>query len=142
MWGKQGKSRSEMCSLLNVGRATMAQWENDYSDFGQAYARAREHAQAWWEGKAQKSLGRKHFQAQLWRYSMAGQFKEDYAEKAVDQVGAMTDFLQAVTSAAKARALPGDDAKVVEGDASTLPAGDTGCRKRISWEPICRASRC
>jgi len=134
MWGKQGKSRSEMCSLLNVGRATMAQWEIDYPDFGQAYARAREHAQAWWESKAQTSLGRRHFQAQLWRYSMAGRFKEDYAEQRQSGDGAAFDlnaFVSAIaTGVAKSAQQPGDDAKIVEADASTSPACDTQGRGR------------
>ena len=115
MWGRQGKSRSEMCSLLNVGRATMAQWENDYPDFGQAYARAREHAQAWWESKAQKSLGKRCFQAQLWRYSMAGRFKEDYAEQRQTTSDAfdLAAFASAISRRLDTES-PGDLAKVVD----------------------------
>ncbi len=116
LWGKQGKSRAEICSLLNIARNTLNDWERQYSTFRDSLARAREHSQAWWESTAQKSLKRKHFQAQLWRYSMAGRFKEDYADNAQsDTISAMTDFLQAVTQAAQARipATPGDGAKVI-----------------------------
>lgn len=121
--GKQGKSLSEIALVLNIDRKSLNAWERQFSDFGEALARARTWAQAWWEGKAHKSLGKKHFQAQLWRYSMAGRFKEDYADNAQsDTISAMTDFLQAVTQAAQAR-IPGDGAKAVDVEASTSPAG-------------------
>ncbi len=121
--GKQGKSLSEIALVLNIDRKSLNAWERQFPDFGEALARARTWAQAWWEGKAHKSLGRKHFQAQLWRYSMAGRFKEDYADNAQsDTISAMTDFLQAVTQAAQAR-IPGDGAKAVDVEASTSPAG-------------------
>jgi len=84
--GKQGKSLAQMASYFNIDRATLARWEEQRADFGVALARAREHAQAWWEGHAQQNLKAKHYQAQLWRYSMAGRFKGDYSEgsKAID----------------------------------------------------------
>lgn len=120
-WGKEGKSRAEMCSLLNIGRTTLNDWERQHSAFRESLSRAREHSQAWWERKAQQSLNKKAFQAQLWRYSMAGRFKEDYAEKAGSALAdAMPDFLQAITDAANARRLaatkaqPGDDAQPIE----------------------------
>ncbi len=124
-WGQQGKSLMQMASLLNIDRDSIGNWRRDFPEFGKAVARALAHSQAWWEAKAQQSLGRKHFQAQLWRYSMAGRFKEDYAERPVD---AASDFgltvLDAIlrVAAGKAPALPGDGAKAIDVQASTLPA--------------------
>lgn len=117
--GKQGKSKAQMCSILNIGRRTFFDWERQYPEFAAAVARAMEHAQGWWEAKAQNSLGKKTFQAQLWRYSMAGRFKEDYAEKpaGADVAGAFVDFLGAIGEIAEAaktaKRRPGDGAKVI-----------------------------
>jgi hypothetical protein len=121
-WGKDGKSKSEMCSLLNVGRATLHDWERDFPEFAASLSRAREHSQAWWEGKAQKSLGRRHFQAQLWRYSMAGRFKEDYAELKGSEsngldLGALVGAIsQGVAAATLQAGQPGDRAKVINAE--------------------------
>jgi hypothetical protein len=102
-WGKEGKSQSQMCSLLNIGRATFHEWKGSNEEFGASVTRAMEHAQAWWEGKAQKSLGKKQFQAQLWRYSMMGRFKDDYAEQRSSGLEALPDFLAAITEVATGR---------------------------------------
>ncbi|MEI7652569.1 MAG: hypothetical protein WCJ96_11245, partial [Verrucomicrobiota bacterium] len=118
MWGKQGKSRAEIATLLHLDRKTLFNWERDYEQFAAALARAMTASQAWWEGKAQKSLDKKHFQANLWRYSMAGRFKEDYAERPQATAGELVDFLSAVVDAAGERQTkkiaPGDAAKAVE----------------------------
>lgn len=121
MWGKEGKSRMEIASLLNIDRQSISNWERQYPDFGKALARAMTHSQAWWERKAQQSLGKKQFQAQLWRYSMVGRFKEDYAERGpAGLADALPDFLAAITEAAEIRkqkalaARDGDAAKPIE----------------------------
>ena len=94
----------------------MHDWEREHGDFAASLARAREHAQSWWEGKAQKSLTRKHFQAQLWRYSMAGRFKEDYAEaRQLDVTVSLDGLLGALEQIERP--------KVIEGEAiETLPS--------------------
>lgn len=108
----------EIASILNIDRKTINAWEAQFEEFGQALARAMVHSQAWWEAKAQSSLGKKHFQAQLWRYSMSGRFKEDYAEQRVDNASGIGDFLSAVLEVAAKHApkvaKPGDDAKAIE----------------------------
>jgi hypothetical protein len=121
-WGKEGKSQSQMCSLLNIGRATFHEWAGLYEDFGASVTRAKEHAQAWWEAKAQGSLGKKQFQAQLWRYSMMGRFKEDYAEqRSID----VTVSLEGIVGALQQREPP----KVIEGASSLAPLEDPEKRK-------------
>ena len=102
--GKQGKSISEIALVLNVARETLYQWEGSFPEFGQALARARTFSQAWWEAKAQSSLGKKQFQAQLWRYSMAGRFKADYADAGhTVNVAIGTGLLDAIGEATAAR---------------------------------------
>lgn len=136
MWGTEGKSRAEMCSLLNIGRTTLNDWERQFPAFRDSLARAREHSQAWWERKAQVSLGKKHFQAQLWRHSMAGRFKEDYAEKPNQGLAdALPDFLAAITEAADRRrqkaleARDGDAAKPVEAQDVVLEPINNGGKR-------------
>ncbi len=73
--------------------------------------------------KAQKSLGRKHFQAQLWRYSMAGRFKDDYADAGNGNnnngldLGALVGAIsQGVAAAHLKQGQPGDSAKVIDAE--------------------------
>ena len=112
--GKQGKSLMEIASILNVDRKTLYEWERAYEEFAQSLSRARVHSQAWWESKAQKSLGKKQFQAQLWRYSMLGRFKEDYGEQSRVDV---TVSLEGIVSALQQREPP----KTIEGASSLAP---------------------
>lgn len=124
----------EMASLLNIDRKTINQWEGDFPEFGQAVARAMTHSQAWWEGKAQKSLGRKHFQAQLWRYSMAGRFKDDYADAGNGSnangldlgalVGAISQGVAAASLQHGQQSQPGDVAKVIDAEPAKDDAPD------------------
>jgi len=111
-----------MCSLLNIGRATFHNWIGDFPDFAASASRAKEHAQAWWEAKAQGSLNRKHFQAQLWRYSMAGRFKEDYADNSGARVDVTLDLGSAIAELEQRRAPKAGPVIDVEPEASTLPA--------------------
>lgn len=119
--GKQGKSLSEIALVLNIDRKTLYQWEADFPEFGQALARARTFAQAWWERKAQTSLGKKHFQAQLWRYSMAGRFKEDYADNSNASVNVTLDLGGAIAEIEERRRPAGKVTDVID-EASSLPA--------------------
>jgi len=138
-WGREGKSRIQCASLLNIDRGTLGNWERDFPEFQRSLARAMAHSQNWWEAKAQQSLGKKHFQAQLWRYSMAGRFKEDYAEARGPADGSGFDlggFVAGLVDAGARAALaskpqPGDAAKavepldvVVEGDKSGPKLGE------------------
>lgn len=122
MWGRQGKSRAQLCSLLNISRNTLNDWERQFPEFHESLARAMAHSQHWWEEKAQKSLGKRHFQAQLWRYSMAGRFKEDYAEtKSNDanglDLGALVGAIsQGVAAATLQASGPKDDAATAAQD--------------------------
>ena len=121
-WGRQGKSRMQCASLLNVSRETLTNWESQFPDFREALARAMAHSQNWWEGKAQQSLGKKQFQAQLWRYSMAGRFKEDYADNGSAAVNVTLDLGGAIAEI-EARRRP-SDAKPVEVASSFAPLPD------------------
>lgn len=98
--GKQGKSRAQMASMLNVSRQTLYEWGASHSEFGDALSRAREHEQAWWEEHARSNLKTKVYQAQLWRYSMAGRFRDEYGDRP-NQVNVAISLRDAIGEAEK-----------------------------------------
>lgn len=108
--GKQGKSPAYMASFFNIDRITLMRWAEAYPDFGTALSRAREHAQAWWEEDAQRNLGSKHYQSQLWRYNVMGRFKDDYGER--QQVDVNVTLREALVASAPL---------TIEGEASCSP---------------------
>jgi hypothetical protein len=108
--GKQGKSVSQIALILNVDRASINRWAADNEEFALALSRAKTFEQAWWEKKAQTSLGRKHFQAQLWRHSVAGRF-DDYREQRDAGASNAFDLGAFVGALAQALQAPGDKAK-------------------------------
>jgi hypothetical protein len=112
----KGKSWAGIARAFNVSRQTLNEWERQFPEFGDALARARAAAQAWWEEHGQRNLKADRYQAQVHKNIMAAQFEDYREQRQGDTITAMTDFLQAVTAAAQARALPvlGDDAKPVQ----------------------------
>lgn len=80
--GKQGYSVVEMCAAIDVARNTLeALWPEMYPEFKEAFTRARELSQAWWEEQGRKHLTADKFQAQLYSRSMAARFPHDWREK-------------------------------------------------------------
>lgn len=78
--GRQGMSPAQIASELNVTKSTLYVWAGVYPEFQDSLARAKTHEQAAWERIGIKALPRKHFQAQVWRTSMAARFKDEYTE--------------------------------------------------------------
>jgi len=93
--GLHGKTIAGLAAALTVSRECIYQWARDHEAFSDALSRMRELSQTWWEDHAQAHLTAKHYQAQLWRYSMAGRFKDDYGEqnKTVDVTVTLRDAL-------------------------------------------------
>lgn len=80
--GRQGCSKAELASDLDVTRETLDVWMREHSAFSDAVQRAREHSFAWWEAKARTNLGTAGFQANLWSKSMSGRFPgEPYRDR-------------------------------------------------------------
>ena len=96
--GKEGKSVVQMACAIDVARQTLYQWAEDHEDFSDAFTRAKQWAQDWWETQAQCGLTADKFNAQLWSRSMAARFPEDYQErKGVEITGASGAPLEIVT---------------------------------------------
>lgn len=80
-WGREGKSKAQIASRLEICRQTLDNWCNDHPEFLDAITRARVHAQNWWEDKAQEYMLVPGFNASVWAKSMAARFPDDYTEK-------------------------------------------------------------
>lgn len=79
--GKQGKSVVQMACAIDVVRSTLYEWCKDHPEFSDAFTRAKQLSQDWWETQAQCGLTADRFNAQLWSRSMAARFPEDYQER-------------------------------------------------------------
>lgn len=79
--GKEGKSMAQMCAAFDISRQTIDNWAMQFDDFADALARAKVHAQAWWEDTGQAGMFADKFNAAVWKKSVESRFKEDYTER-------------------------------------------------------------
>jgi hypothetical protein len=112
--GKLGKSPAQIAAAFDVDRATLTGWAGQRPEFAAALARAKTYEQQWWEDHAQKNLKAKHYQSQVWRTSMAARFRDEYTER--------TETAHTLNLATLIEGLHGGAAKVIEGQATTIPA--------------------
>jgi len=84
--GKQGKSYSQMAIACGTVRGTLDYWNKEIPEFSAALALAREHSQNWWEEAGQTGLDNRNFNAQLWLKNISSRFRDDYAERRVNEV--------------------------------------------------------
>jgi hypothetical protein len=89
--GNQGASVVEMAHEIGVCRATLeANWPAEHPEFLEAFTRARQASQVWWEKKGRDNLEKPTFQASVWSRSMAARFPEDWREtKGIEHSGAV-----------------------------------------------------
>ena len=80
--GAEGMSVAEMAAEIGVCRNTLeTEWPQKHEEFLQAFTRARDLSQAWWESMGRTNLLADKFQAQLYSRSMAARFPNDWREK-------------------------------------------------------------
>lgn len=79
--GKQGKSVVQMACALDVVKQTLHNWAAEHPEFLDAFTRAKQHSQDWWETKAMDNLSGGALNAALWSRSMAARFPDDYTER-------------------------------------------------------------
>ena len=82
--GRQGCSPAEIASELDVDRATLGYWADQYQEFSAALTRAKTHEQAWWEKAGKSGMIADKFNAAVWTKSVTARFREDYTEKRDD----------------------------------------------------------
>lgn len=81
--GKQGQSKAEIASGLDVSRPTLDAWAKEHPDFLYALQCAHEHSLAWWERQARTNLATSGYQSGLWKQAMSGRFpNEPYRDRA------------------------------------------------------------
>lgn len=79
--GAQGYSVVEMAAEIGVHRETLEEnWPAAHEEFSEAFMRARELSQAWWESQGRKHLTTAGFQSALYSRSMAARFPRDWRE--------------------------------------------------------------
>lgn len=83
--GKLGKSKAQMAADFGISREYLDDWAKRFPEFGDAFARARVHAQAWWENEGERGMWQEGEGAklnyQLWARSIAARFPDDYSER-------------------------------------------------------------
>lgn len=79
--GREGKSVTQMACALDVVKQTLHNWAAEHEEFLDAFTRAKQLSQDWWETKAQDGLEKSGFNASLWSRSMAARFPDDYTER-------------------------------------------------------------
>lgn len=79
--GKQGMSVVEMACDIGVCRATLeANWPAEHPEFLEAFTRAKEESQAWWERTGRVGMLKKEIDAAIYSRSMAARFPNDWRE--------------------------------------------------------------
>ena len=82
--GKEGLSRWQIASKLNIGWRNLQNWEGAHDDFRAALEEARLYALAYWEDLAQKHMietpGGPKLNTGLWSRSMSARFPNEYRE--------------------------------------------------------------
>lgn len=93
--GKEGKSRWQICSRLDIGLHNMNAWEGAHEDFRRSLEEARLHALSYWEDLAHDHMkevpGGVKLNTGLWSRSMAARFPEQYRENSKVEVTGKND---------------------------------------------------
>jgi transposase len=93
--GKEGLSRWQIASKLNIGWRNLQNWEGAHDDFRAALEEARLDALAYWEDLAHDHIreapGGIKLNTGLWSRSMAARFPEQYRENSKVEVTGKND---------------------------------------------------
>lgn len=79
--GKLGYSPMQIAAELDIDRATLYNWSDQFPEFFTALKRAKVYEQAWWEKTGMEGLVSGKFNAMVWSKSVAARFREDYTER-------------------------------------------------------------
>ncbi len=86
-FGREGMSVVEMAAEIGVSRNALEErWPEAHEEFREAFARARELSQAWWERQGRVGLTAERFNAQVYSRSMAARFPKDWRESKEQRV--------------------------------------------------------
>lgn len=80
-WGREGCSWTEIACRLDIATQTLYAWRDTFPEFSDALMRARQEAQAWYEGEGRKGVwGGSDFNASTWAKQVSCRFPKDYRE--------------------------------------------------------------
>ncbi len=71
---RQGQDIAAFCAHFVISRKTFHIWVNKYSDFAEAYEKARELARMWWEQIGQENVNNSQFNQKVWMCLMKNRF--------------------------------------------------------------------
>lgn len=78
--GAEGKSRTQICAGLGIGKTTAQRWEAKYDEFRVALSEAKDLAQAWWEDLGQRNVLNSDLNNTVYVFSMKNRFRDDYTD--------------------------------------------------------------
>lgn len=78
---RDGMGPTEMAVELGVHRDSLYEWAKVHPEFSDAFTRARQICQAWWEKQGRLGLTLQGFNASLWSKNMACRFREEWTEQ-------------------------------------------------------------
>ena len=84
--GAQGNSPLQIAAELGVLRENLYNWADQHPDFFTAFTKAKELSQKWWEDAGKAGVFAEKFNSQVWKFTMANRFKNDWAERRVQEV--------------------------------------------------------
>lgn len=83
--GKEGKSKAQIASILEIAKSTLYEWEKEFPEFSDAISLAMTHSQAWWEDHGQNYLVNdpesSSLNTSLWNKQVSARFPDDYTDK-------------------------------------------------------------
>lgn len=71
----------EIATTFDVCPQTIYDWKAKHQEFGEAFARARNRCQSWWERNGRINLDSREFNYGLWKLNMVNRFPKDWADK-------------------------------------------------------------
>jgi len=85
---RQGKSKAQMASKIDVARSTLDARMAEHEEFRDAYARAMDFALAYWEGVDEKGMDVGHrFNDRAWWSMLRCRFPKEYQDAKQLEVG-------------------------------------------------------
>ena len=122
--GRQGMSVVEMACSIGVSRNTLeTNWTEAHPEFLEAFRRAKDESQAWWERTGRVGMLAKTIDGSIFSRSMAARFPHDWREtKRNEHTGAdggaiKTEAIVSEAEAFKERLIQGTIPGPAQGDA-------------------------
>lgn len=71
---RKGKSRTQLCSKLDIAKSTLQLWEKIHSDFSAAIERGLAHSEAKWELRGERNLKNNKYNTKMYELQVRNRF--------------------------------------------------------------------